>query len=71
MKVFDIPTRIVNNIAFGGPELNELFVTTAQLTFDLFSGALTDEEKTSSAGFLFIIKDVGATGYAGKELRLG
>lgn len=51
--------------------MNELFVTSAQLSFDLFSAELTDEAKSTSAGYLFIIKDVAATGYPGKDFHLG
>ncbi len=68
--MFEIPTAFTLNIAFGGPDLNELFVVTGQLPFDLFTGTLKDQKLTASAGNLFVIKNVGATGYAGVPLRL-
>lgn len=71
LKKFEIPTEIVINIAFGGPKKNELFVTTSRLPFDLFTGQLANDTLSSSAGFLFIIKDTGARGIEGTALRLG
>lgn len=70
MKVFEIDTAFTNNIAFCGPNLDEICVVTGQLPSDLFTGGLKEQELTPTAGFLHIIKNVGATGYAARPLRL-
>lgn len=69
-KIYHIPTPIVNGVAFGGPDLNELFVTTSRLEFNMFTAELESERITPNAGSLFIIKDVHAVGYAGTEIKL-
>lgn len=70
LKVYNLPTHIVTNLAFGGPYLDELFVLSSRLPFNLFTGQIDNDPLTSSAGSMFIIKNVNAKGYNGGTLYI-
>lgn len=55
-----IPAKQVSAVAFGGPNLDILYVTTASV-------GDTDNE---SAGYLFKVTGLGATGFAGQRVRV-
>jgi gluconolactonase len=60
-----IPARQVTSVAFGGPELNELYVTSANIAL----GA--DElQKYPGSGATFRVTGVGVKGYPGQPVKL-
>lgn len=60
----------MNGVAFGGPKLDKLFVTTGSSIFNIFAGTPANDTLTSSAGALFMISGLDAKGFAGKKLCL-
>jgi sugar lactone lactonase YvrE len=60
-----IPALQVTSVAFGGAELNELYVTSANL-------ALSGEElqKHPGSGATFRVTGVGVKGYPGQTIKL-
>jgi gluconolactonase len=60
-----IPALQVTSVAFGGPQLDDLYVTTANL-------ALTDEQlhKYPGSGATFRVTGVGVKGYPGQTVKL-
>lgn len=68
VQVINLPTQVVNGVAFGGPEMDKIFVTTGSTIYDIYSGSPANETISSSAGGLFMISGLGAKGYAGRKL---
>lgn len=68
---FDVPTEKVTSVAFGGPDLDSLYVTTAGGDGDGSAGE-GDESTGDAAGALFRL-DVAATGRPEfrSDVRLG
>jgi sugar lactone lactonase YvrE len=67
LRVIPIPSRYVTSCAFGGPQLSELFVTTASAG----EGWPPDYELEPEAGSLFLVSGLGVRGvksvpFAGK-----
>ncbi|XP_058121580.1 regucalcin-like [Anopheles ziemanni] len=62
LQEIKIPAQQVTSVAFGGPKLDELFVTTASLTF-------TTPQK-DPAGATFKVTGLGAKGYPMDEIDL-
>lgn len=60
-----IPALQVTSVAFGGPQLDELYVTSANI-------ALSDEQlqKYPGSGATFRVTGVGVKGYPGQPLKL-
>ena len=56
LKAIDFPTKMVTSVAFGGPNLDILYVTTA--TYD-FPNKIVDE----TGGPVFALKNLGVKGY--------
>ena len=50
----------ITSVAFGGPELRDLYVTSAQHTL---------EDGTKQGGQLFIVKETGAQGLPGRAFQ--
>lgn len=65
MTTVDIPAAEVTSVAFGGPNLDELYVTTA-------SARLTRETRETypDAGALFRVTGLGVKGYPGRAAKL-
>lgn len=58
----EIPAKQVTSVAFGGPDMDILFVTTAATT--------RDGEQPPLAGHLFKVTGLGAKGFAGVKVRV-
>lgn len=56
------PCRLVTSAAFGGENLDVLYVTTAS--------KVQAEPQSEEAGYLFQVTGLGATGLAGVKVRL-
>lgn len=61
----EIPAPHVTSVAFGGPQLDELYVTTATIF-------LSEEQlkKYPGSGSTFRVTGVGVKGYAGQTVKL-
>lgn len=57
-----IPAKQVTSVAFGGPNLDILFVTTAATT--------RDGEQPAQAGHLFKVTGLGVNGLPGVNVRV-
>jgi len=57
-----MPTPLVTSVAFGGPDLNELYVTTASV------GIHTN--KDPDAGCLFKVTGLQAVGFPGQRVKM-
>lgn len=69
LEKIELPTPVFANLAFGGPNLDTVFVTTGTIASDIFSGAPTNATLASSAGMLIMIKGLNSKGYKGQKLR--
>ncbi|XP_046389173.1 regucalcin [Ischnura elegans] len=60
-----IPAAMTTSVAFGGPNLDVLYVTSASL-------GMTDEQRKAdgNAGALFRVTGLGVTGYPGRSIKL-
>lgn len=58
----EIPAKQVTSVAFGGPDMDILFVTTAATT--------RDGEQPPLAGHLFKVTGLGAKGFPGVKVRV-
>lgn len=60
-----LPAYQITSAAFGGPKLDELYVTTAAML-------LTDKQKSERklSGAVFRLTKTGSTGYAGVPVNL-
>lgn len=65
-----MPTEIVLTPTFGGPHLDELFVSTGRQLLNWQNGEPTNRQLSPMAGTLFKIVGYGAKGYAGRPVRL-
>lgn len=69
MKKIQLQAEIVTDLAFGGPNLDILFVTTGSKAFDLGSGKVLSNFSPES-GTVYMIKGLDAKGYPGRKLCL-
>lgn len=70
IDVIQLPTELVLTPTFGGPYLNEIFVTTGTLPLNLRNGNIIDQQLTPQAGNIFRIIGYGKKGYAGSRIRV-
>lgn len=63
-----MPTEIIVNLVFGGPNLDVLFVTSAALPVGIHSGLSTDRKLTPEAGSLFMIEGLNSRGFDGRKM---
>jgi sugar lactone lactonase YvrE len=65
LRRVEIPALPVTSVAFGGPQLDELYVTTA-------SKFLSEEQlkKYPGSGATFHVTGVGVRGYPGQPVKL-
>jgi sugar lactone lactonase YvrE len=61
-RVIDMPVRLVSSVAFGGPDLDRLYVTT--IAHDVAGGAHGDGAGAADdlAGSLFVVEGLGVRG---------
>lgn len=61
----------LTSVAFGGPNLSELFVTTAGANVTAASvGIFPGNNQYDSAGHLFKVTELGAKGFPGVKVRV-
>lgn len=66
-----IPAKQVTSVAFGGPNLDILFVTTAAIAVSAANIGLNSDSKQSElAGHLFKVTGLGAKGFPGVKVRV-
>lgn len=70
MKKYKIPSKFPNACVFGGKKLNLLYVTTSSEAFNVFTPVATKNGTTPNDGKLYIIKNLSAKGYCGREAHL-
>jgi L-arabinonolactonase len=63
-RVIDMPVPLVSSVGFGGPNLDQLYVTT--IAHDVAAGA-GDHAGDDQAGSLFVIDDLGTRGLTEPE----
>lgn len=64
-----IPAHQVTAAVFGGPKLNELFVTTGSKPFDIGIGEGDSVSEPPTSGYLFKVTGLKCRGYAPYKLR--
>ncbi|XP_055303861.1 putative sugar lactone lactonase YvrE [Sitodiplosis mosellana] len=69
VKNITIPAHQVTAAVFGGPNLDEIFVTTAGRPFDIQIGERDSVPEPPLSGYLFQITGLKSRGYAPYELR--
>lgn len=66
-----IPARKVTSVAFGGPNLDILFVTTASIPVSAEAiGLHPSDKKEELAGKLFTVTGLGAKGFPGVKVHV-
>lgn len=66
-----IPAKQVTSVAFGGPNLDILFVTTASMQASAAAIGLSRTDKHDElAGRLFKVTGLGAKGFPGVKVRV-
>lgn len=66
-----IPARQVTSVAFGGPNLDILYVTTASAPINAAEiGLSADEKQSELAGHLFAVTALGTKGFPGVKVRV-
>jgi sugar lactone lactonase YvrE len=65
LSYISLPTPQVTSVTFGGPQLDELYVTSADIM-------LTEEQKKQypASGATFRVTGVGVKGYPGQPVKL-
>lgn len=63
LKVIDFPTKMVTSVAFGGADLDILYVTTASYDFPT---KIID----AKGGTIFALKNLGVKGYPPNSFKL-
>lgn len=63
-----MPTPLILSPVFGGPNLDEIFVTSASLSLNLNNGQPKPDQTTdSNAGSIFRIVGLGSKGWQGNK----
>lgn len=70
VQTVDLPTPYIAAPTFGGPNLDTLFVTTANLPVDFFSGQIGAPLREPPAGNLFMIRGLCEKGTPSYRVRL-
>lgn len=66
----EMPTEVSLTPTFGGPHLDELFVTSGTINLNLGTGQTINSTLSPLSGSLFKIVGYGAKGYPGRRIRL-
>lgn len=64
---YELPARFVSSGAFGGKDLDLLYVISARIALDIFTGLPVDESISKDEGKLFVIKGLGVKGNCGRN----
>lgn len=70
VQLIKFPVPNIQSVAFGGPKLNILFATTSNFPLSALTGLPDPSQKLpADSGLLFMVKNLGVTGYTGRNLR--
>jgi sugar lactone lactonase YvrE len=61
----EIPASQVTSVAFGGPQLDELYVTSANILL-----SKEQQKKYPASGAIFRVTGLGVKGYPGQPVKL-
>lgn len=67
MERYKIPAQFPNACAFGGRELDRLYVTSSSDAFNVFTAVATKDGTTRNDGKIYVIKNLSAKGYCGRK----
>lgn len=70
VQTIALPTPLIAAPAFGGPELDVLYVATSNLPIDYYSGVVSPPLRKPPAGNLFMIRGLSAKGAPSYRLTL-
>lgn len=65
-----IPAEIIVSVAWGGQNLDQLYVGTAAKAFDINSGAILNQTFSAGSGSIYVVTGLNATGPAGRPVCL-
>lgn len=68
VETIKMPTKLVGCPAFGGPNLNDIFITTSTLYLDLYTGKCI--KRNCRGGSLLSVEKTKWKGFAGNSVRL-
>lgn len=69
LRYVKLPAELVTSVAFGGPSLDILYVTTSNLKADNVV-ASKETEENPDAGCVFSIKGLGVKGYPANNFKM-
>lgn len=70
LSALEIPAKQVTSVAFGGADLDELYVTTACVFLPDDPLAADDRAKYPDSGAVFRVTGLGVRGFPGRPARL-
>lgn len=65
LRCIEIPATQVTSVAFGGPQLDELYVTSANIFL-----SKEQQKKYPASGAVFRVTGLGVKGYSGQPVKL-
>lgn len=65
LRRIEMPAPQVTSVAFGGPQLDELYVTSANIFL-----SKEQQEKYPASGAVFQVTGLGVKGYSGQHVKL-
>lgn len=70
VQLIKFPVPNIQSVAFGGPKLDILFVTTNNLPLNALTMTADHSQKLpADSGLLFMVKNLGVKGYTGRSAR--
>lgn len=67
LDVIEMPIQVITGLAFGEPKLKTLFVLSASLPVDIYTGQSSNQSSTDSAGSMFMVKGLKTKGYSDRR----
>lgn len=68
MERIKIPAEPVASVAFGGPNLDILFVSTDQMPFNTTTGGISERNISPLSGSIFMVKGLNTKGYPARPI---
>lgn len=70
VQTIEIPAENVLTVVFGGHDLSTLFVTTGTKVYNFLTGEISKRTFSDQSGSIFMVKNLGAKGYAGRKVSI-